>query len=186
MFKKTAFIVVLAAVTTVPLTGVVSASTPSFGLLTTLAQPLNFGDDASTQSTSCPSAGNCTAAGFFYDVHHHSQAFVVDQTNYVWHAAKEIGADINVGHYAAIESVSCSSVGNCAASGFFRDALSHQQAMVVTESHGVWAQPANVTAVMNVSGHADLFRVSCARDNNCVAVGWVGVGANQYQSVIVE
>ncbi len=186
MFRKIALAALLGTSALVPVATGASASTPSFGLISTLAQPLNFGDNANAQSTSCPSSGHCTAAGYFYDVNEHSQAFVADQSSGVWHGAIEIGAAFNIGHYASLESVSCSSAGNCVAGGFFSDALSHQQAMVLSEHDGHWGDPVNVTATMNISGQADMYRVSCATDASCVAVGWVGVGANEYQSVIME
>jgi hypothetical protein len=41
---------------------------------------LNKGENAVTNSVSCPSAGNCTAGGSYTDGSFHTQAFVVNES----------------------------------------------------------------------------------------------------------
>src|SRR5437879_303293 len=41
-------------------------------------------------SVSCATAGNCAAGGSYRDASHHTQAFVVDETNGSWGTAIEV------------------------------------------------------------------------------------------------
>ena len=65
---------------------------------------LNTGGDAVVTSVSCASAGNCAAGGSYRDCSGHDQAFVVNETNGVWHTAKEVPgtAALNTGGAAEI------------------------------------------------------------------------------------
>ena len=186
MFRKIVLTAAVVLSTSLSLSNAVFASEHSFGVLSTLAQPLNFGDQAETLATSCPSAGNCTAVGYYYDVNHHSQAFISTQNHGVWHQAVEVGAALNVGNYAALESISCASAGNCSATGYVSDAKNRQQAMIMTEVNSVWSAAFDVATLMNLSGNADLYSVSCSANAQCAAVGWVGSGPDEYQSVIIN
>jgi hypothetical protein len=64
-----------------------------------------------TQSLSCPSAGNCSAAGSYTDGSGHLQAFVADEVNGTWGNAVEVpgSATLNAGGTAGTISLSCPS-----------------------------------------------------------------------------
>src|SRR5262249_57400935 len=51
---------------------------------------LNTGRNAAVLSVSCPSPGNCAAAGDYRDGGHHQQGFVVSERNGRWHRAIEV------------------------------------------------------------------------------------------------
>src|SRR5215472_17116493 len=75
-----------------------------------------------------------------------------------WGMAKEVPgtATLNKGGGAAINSVSCASVGNCSAGGSYTDGSGHLQAFVVSQIHGIWGKAKQVpgTAALNQGGHA--------------------------------
>lgn len=117
-------------------------------------------------SVSCPSAGNCTAAGVSPDgdgeAGDDGPAFVVSESDYHWTAATKV-AGTGLGS-ANLTSVSCWSVGNCVAVGSYTPV--RHGAMVgmrVTETDGHWgrAQPLGVGADVAES-------VSCVAGGSCV------------------
>jgi hypothetical protein len=79
------------------------------------ATALNRADVAAVTSVSCGAAGNCTAAGYYWDASGLRQAFAVSEVKGTWHRANELrgSAALNRGGDAMIDSVSCRSPGNC-------------------------------------------------------------------------
>ena len=111
-------------------------------------------------SVSCPSAGNCTAAGQFLGTGEGTDAFVVDEVDGVWGSAQDPFYDVTQSPV-----VSCASAGNCLASvGEY----------VAVESGGTWGTP------QALAGEVDA--VSCAPDGECTAT-YVGPG---YQPQVVS
>jgi hypothetical protein len=137
---------------------------------------LNTGGDAQIFSVSCPSAGSCSAGGY-YDNYGSYEAFVVSEVDGTWGRAVEVpgtGA-LNTGADAWVTSVSCASAGNCTAGGFYTTLIPYVflQAFVVSEVDGIWHSAIEVpgTAALNASGRAKVTSVSCASAGNCTAVG---------------
>jgi Bacterial Ig-like domain (group 3) len=129
---------------------------------------LNTGGNASVASVSCPSAGNCAAAGFYTDGNGHQQAFVITEKKGAWGSAREVAGGLNAsGGHAQVNSVSCASAGNCVAAGqYFKfvSPVASTQAFVVTEKAGIWSASQEVpgTAKLNTGGLALVNSVSCA------------------------
>ena len=77
-----------------------------------------------------------------------------------------------------IESVSCSSTGNCAAGGVYVDKNGANQAFVADEVNGTWHDAIEVpgTAALNDTAYgtvgAEVTTVSCASAGNCAAGGY--------------
>jgi hypothetical protein len=75
---------------------------------------------------------------------------------------------------ASVQSVSCSSVGNCTAGGIYVDSSGGSQGLLLTEKSGRWAAgaeaslPADATTVTDVG----VLSVSCALAGDCRAVGY--------------
>jgi len=151
---------------------------------------LNTGGFAQTNSVSCASAGNCSAGGFYTDSSRHRQAFVVKEVDGVWRTAQEVPgtAALNADGFAATNSVSCASAGNCSAGGFYRDSSDNQQAFVVNEVSGVWrtAQEVPGTAALNAGGTAQTGSVSCASAGHCSAGGFYRDSSFNLQSFVVN
>jgi hypothetical protein len=135
---------------------------------------LNSGAAAEVKSVSCSSAGDCAAGGYYTDVSGHKQAFVADEISDVWGTGQEVPgtASLNVYILAAAEvnSVSCSSAGNCAAGGYYMDSSGVEQAFVAAEQAGKWAiaekaRPASLS--LSEGGYAT--SVSCPTNGHCSA-----------------
>jgi hypothetical protein len=151
---------------------------------------LNRGGDAEIFSVSCASAGNCSAGGFYADSSGKVQVFVVSQVNGAWGTAIEVpgSAALNQHGFAAIESVSCASAGNCGAGGIYIDSAGNTQAFVVSQAHGTWGKAIEVpgTAALNQGGNAFLSSVSCASAGNCGAGGDYIDSAGNTQAFVVS
>ena len=136
------------------------------------------GGGAWVYSVSCPSDGNCAAGGYYTDSSGNYQAFVVNEVNGSWGGATEVAENHNAGGDAQVNSVSCSSDGNCVAAGYYTDSSNHTQAFVANEVNGNWGSAQEVAGTLNAGGYAQVSSVSCSSDGNCVAGGYYAVNAN--------
>jgi hypothetical protein len=154
---------------------------------------LNQGGGAGVNSVSCPSAGNCSAGGFYKESSaggFFTQAFVVSEVHGTWGKAREVpGTDArNTGGLAVVNSVSCASVGNCSAGGSYTDSSGNQQAFVVTQTNGTWGTAKEVpgTAALNQGGTAAVTSVSCASAGTCSAGGYYDDSSGVVQMLVVS
>ena len=87
-----------------------------------------------------------------------------------------------------MSSVSCSTVGNCAAGGVYFDGSDHYQAFVVDETSGSWGNATGMPGLeaLNSHGNARVNSVSCATDGNCAAGGKYLDGSDRYQAFLVD
>jgi LPXTG-motif cell wall-anchored protein len=131
--------------------------------------------DAEFRSVSCASAGNCTAVGFFWNVDRYL-AFTMTSTDGVWgQGIPALFADgvRNESSEEQFNSVSCGSVGNCYAVGFFVDVNWNYVAFTMTSTDGVWGQatPVVFAEAQNEYPNSSSYSVSCGSVGNCTAVG---------------
>ena len=151
---------------------------------------LNAGGDAQVDSLSCSSAGNCSAGGDYEDASGHYQAFVVNEASGTWGKAEEVPgtAALNAGGNAEVDSLSCSSAGNCSAGGYYDDASDHTQAFVVNETGGTWGKAEEVpgTAALNADGYAAVDSLSCSSGGNCSAGGSYSDASDHNQAFVVN
>jgi hypothetical protein len=148
---------------------------------------LNAGGSAEVLSLSCPSAGNCSAAGHYEDGSSAWQAFVVGETNGVWGDAEEVPgiAALATGDDTLV-SVSCSSAGDCGAGGWYGVASDGAEAFVVGETNGVWGDAEEVPGTTTPSsGQAEVLSVSCPSAGDCSAGGYYD-SAGAYQAFVVS
>jgi hypothetical protein len=98
---------------------------------------------------------------------------VASEANGTWHAAIPVpGVSYIDGGF--VQSLSCSSPGNCAAGGTYQDGAQQSHAFVANEISGTWQAAIEVpgTTPPNENGSgADLSSVSCASAGNCAAGG---------------
>jgi hypothetical protein len=150
---------------------------------------LNSGGDAVVYSVSCATAGTCTAGGYYKVGSGNYQAFVVDETSGSWGNAIEVPgiATLNSGGYAEVDSVSCATVGTCAAGGWYEDGSGNQQAFVVDETSGSWGNAIKVPGTANLitGGEAVVNSVSCATAGTCTAGGYYTDGSGNGQAFVV-
>jgi hypothetical protein len=152
--------------------------------------PLNGGVIAGVLQVSCPSAGNCSAAGTYTDHAGNGQAFVATEVSGRWQRAIEVPgtAALNVGPLAQANSVSCVSPGNCAAAGYYSSSNIDIQAFVVSQVNGRWQRAIEVpgTAALNTGGNAQANSVSCGSAANCSAGGFYTDRRNREQAFVVR
>ena len=131
-------------------------------------------------SVSCPGVDSCVAGGWSNG----SPAFVVTFVNGGWldrEAIPGLSELDDLGGASRVSSVSCSSVGNCAAvgnyaSGTYVDAnleyWSRPQSFVASQVGGVWQSAVLPTTDLALDyPMSTLQSVSCPSDGNCAAVG---------------
>jgi hypothetical protein len=125
---------------------------------------------------SCPSAGNCIAAGAYSDAKGKTQGLLLNDVGGVWKSPMILKAPKNAAGNPSvtISSVSCGSRGNCSAVGLYQDQAGSSESLFDDEVGGVWksategALPSNA---LTTSQNAQLHSVSCASSGNCSAVG---------------
>ena len=146
-----------------------------------MAGSLSVRGGAQVNSISCPTAGNCSAVGAYLDSSGNSKAFVVDQSNGTWGQAQEVaGAESTRGN-AKLESISCTSPGNCSAGGFFTNNI-FAQAFAIDEVGGVWG---SVQGIVGTS-YGNLLSISCPTAGNCSAGGYTFDGSYNQPIVVDE
>ncbi len=152
---------------------------------------LNGGDVAGVDSVSCASAGNCAAGGSYMNAAGDTEAFAVNETNGTWGKAVAVPgvAKLNVGGNSNVESVSCTSAGDCAAVGNYADSpgSGEDQSFVVAEADGTWGTAQTVPGLATLSGDgiSYLQSVSCGAAGNCGAIGTEWNGTTNYDEAFV-
>jgi hypothetical protein len=152
---------------------------------------MNSGGDAVVNSVSCASAGHCVAGGVYVGASRHGQAFVVSEVNGVWGKAIRVpgSAALNAGGgNAAVDVVSCPSVGFCTATGVYADSAGHFQVFVASQIKGTWkmARPIPGLLVLNAGGRADVVALSCSSKGNCAAGGSYNDGSGRGQAFVAS
>ncbi len=151
---------------------------------------LNAGGDAAVSEVSCPSAGNCTVAGFYADKSGHLQVFVVSQRNGKWGRAAEFPGfgQLNAGGVANIGSLSCPSAGNCTAGGYYTDQVGNLEAVVADERNGTWSKARKIPGLsrLNAAGNAQIRSLSCPSAGNCAAAGLYKDSQGRDQAFLVS
>jgi hypothetical protein len=148
--------------------------------------PTGAGYPGGVWSLSCATAGNCAGGGSYSVSDSKTQAFVVAEHNGVWDAAIPVPgmAALNTGGFAWVNSVSCASRGNCAASGYYY-ANSENHLFVVAEKNGVWGAAGDVPGTdalyVHGGGFPDVVPVSCAPGGRCVIGGSYADGSGATQ-----
>ena len=131
---------------------------------------------------SCPSGGNCSAAGTYSVKNISSLIFVVSEKNGTWGRAIEVpgSARLDAGGGGFITSISCPSAGNCSAGGILPVAYSTtiSGAFVVDQKNGVWGKAVELSGPPSFNHNgAGVDSISCASAGNCSAGGTFPKGA---------
>jgi len=94
-------------------------------------------------------------------------------------------AALNLGNSAQVNSVSCTSPGNCSAVGAYNDG-SAQQGFLVDRVGGAWQQAVAVPGLgaLDVGRNSAVLGVSCSSDGNCSAVGSYSDGSRASAFVV--
>jgi hypothetical protein len=152
---------------------------------------LNTGGYASVWWESCPSAGNCTAGGYYKLPPDNFGAFLADQRGGTWHKAFVVPglAALNADKDANVYSISCPSVGNCVAGGYYESGSGFYNAYVIDQRHGTWGSAQRVpgTASPSIDGSpgAAIDSLSCASAGNCSAGGYYTTSSGRSQAFVL-
>ena len=137
-----------------------------------------LGPDSFVADVSCPAADGCVAVGQFNDTSGNTRPFAMDMTSGTWNAPEIItmASSAQAASYLGIlSSVSCPSVGTCAAVGNYATTTSATNALNVTMVSGVWSEgtaasfPAGSTST---PANSYLYSVDCPSAGNCAASGF--------------
>lgn len=150
-----------------------------------VAASLNVAGLASIYAVSCPSVGNCTAAGGFTDALGRAHAFAVAELNGEWGDSVTIadGTALAKGDVVTIQKLSCSSVGNCNGVGAIAsDANQTEQPMAFKEVNGVWGTPIVLPGLttLNPTGIGIISALSCPSASSC-SVGGAVINLSNFQ-----
>jgi hypothetical protein len=140
---------------------------------------LNKGGQVQIDSVSCAKAGNCSAGGHYLSSSGRAQGFVVTETTGTWGSLQKVAVALNTGHFAAINSVSCASAGNCSAGGSYTPSSGPAPAFVVNQTNGTWGLVQKVATALNTGGAANN-SVSCPSAGHCSAGGYITDGAQAF------
>lgn len=145
-------------------------------------------------SVSCVAPGTCVAVGGFTRAAGGYVAFTMASSGGSWSEGRPVEFAPNVEHAtpsATLTSVSCVSVGNCTAVGYFRNQVGDDEAFTVTLSGGTWGQARRAEfdstdpSVPSANPSAQLYSVSCVSVGNCTAVGGFGPTTGRFQAFTV-
>jgi hypothetical protein len=116
------------------------------------------------------------------------QPFIAEKTGGVWQNAMPVSgiAALDVGHFSELQSVSCPSAGNCAASGLYTDANGNGQVFTVDEVNGTWGSPAKLPGQSNQGVFSPQSHMACWSAGNCAAGGVVATSTGLQAIVSVE
>jgi len=129
---------------------------------------------AGIESVACPTAGACTAVGYYEDDQGRQGGLIDTLAATAWSAAaapEPAGAGSGTSRYAAMSSVSCPSADWCAAAGTYGVAAGGTAGFVVTLSGATWVATAAPGPGPGTSGYGAVRSVSCAAPGECAAVG---------------
>ncbi len=155
-----------------------------------LSTPVGAADPQVTlQAVSCPSAGNCGAVGDYASQSGATSALVVNETKWGWGEAQNVTLPAGAtGAGSSLDSISCTSAGNCTAVGWYTSAANAIEGLLLNEVNGVWqpgvgAVPPTPTAAQpNVS----LSSVSCSAPGTCSAVGYYDDSLSNQEGILLS
>ncbi len=141
-------------------------------------------------SVSCAPTGDCSAVGSYTDSSGQAEGLLLSETAGTWapgvEAALPAGAASNP--YAALDSVSCASAGNCSAVGSYTDSSGETQGLLLNETGGAWATGAEAILPLGAGPVPNVLldSVSCASAGNCSAVGDYTDSSGQQQGLLLS
>lgn len=159
---------------------------------------LDRGGNAGLGMLSCPSAGNCNAAGTYTDAKKITHPFTVSQVRGTWGKAAPVPDVTGLpgqtpGTRAQAGPISCAGPGTCATAGSYQFGDPHTQnsgtqAYVDNEVNGAWGTPKPVPglAALNTGLFASVSVISCPSPGNCTVGGSYAEPAGNVTSFVVN
>jgi hypothetical protein len=94
---------------------------------------------------------------------------------------------LNAGHAAEVDSVSCASAGDCLAGGFYTDAGLHAHPFIAADKNSTWGPGTEVPGLASagsVATAASVLSVACPAEGDCSTGGFFTDG-NQHEQAFV-
>jgi hypothetical protein len=147
--------------------------------------------EAVLTSVACPVAGSCVARGGYSKEDGNREAMVAEETGGSWGPASEVKPPANAesGSESSLGAIACSAIGSCVGIGGYRDgSTKHEEAMVVAETGGKWAQASQITLPANAGAEPEsvLNSVVCVASGSCLAVGSYVDGSGGREAMVAE
>ncbi|MDE3106886.1 MAG: hypothetical protein KGJ42_01855 [Acidobacteriota bacterium] len=148
--------------------------------------------NALLRAVACASAGNCDAVGTYLDgaAAPHTLALAAREVSGTWQRATSLTlpSDANVNSLVSLTQLSCSSAGNCVATGSYVNHDNVTQALVVNEINGTWQHGQALALPGNASAYAGaaLSGLTCTSAGNCVSVGVYNTVAGTVEGLVVN
>jgi hypothetical protein len=137
---------------------------------------LNVFNFATVNSISCGAPGNCSAGGFYDGSNGAARAFIANEVSGTWHRAITLRGFVSQSGpvNSVVNSMSCPSLGNCSAGGYYSVGPSRIQGFVVDEIKGAWGFASDIQGLntLNLGRNARVTALSCSSAGNCAAGGF--------------
>jgi hypothetical protein len=158
------------------LSGSVSGGTWTFAASTaSLPAGAAAGPNVSLNSVSCAAAGACDAVGSYEDSSNHQQGLLLSESGGSWGTgtAAALPPDASSNPGVSLNSVSCSSAGDCDAVGDYDAGVGALQGLMLTQTSGSWGSGAEPTLPPDAGSpeFVTLSSVSCSASSVCAATG---------------
>jgi len=125
---------------------------------------------------SCRSPGNCSAVGDSAYPPLSFVPFLVSEVHGTWRNATRVPgmARLDPSGEGAVQDLSCSSAGNCSATGYYNPSPDKYEVFVVNEVNGAWRRAMNLPgiAALNTGGTALPIATSCPAPGSCSVGGY--------------
>ena len=166
------------------------AASTGFGRAAEIVQPGNAAADIDSIliGVACTGHGDCSAGGSYTDTLGNSQAMVVTESRGTWGRGVEVKLPLNAGSdpYAQVNSVACTSPGNCVAVGYYRPTVGDDSGFIVSQRRGTWGRAVAATPLPVGTTGSGLYAVACPASGSCEAAGSVVVGSAEEGIVLVQ
>jgi len=153
-------------------------------------RPRRHGAALTLEAVSCPASGDCAAGGSYERQSLLGSALAAEQRHGTWGRARVLAGPGRLGAYAdaEINSMSCTSAGNCGAGGIFFNRAGHLQPLVVSEHDGVWGPVILVPGFRALDGGRNswMASISCSAAGYCAAGGAYNANDLAHAFVVTE
>lgn len=150
---------------------------------------LTFIYGARVDYMACPTAGNCTAAGWYLDGSDRDQAFAASEVNGTWHGYITVpGTSAAPGTAGAqVASLSCPQAGDCALAGRYLSG-SDFVGFLASEVNGTWHNAKLVPGLASLTGtgSGQVAALSCTKPGDCSGGGWYDDSQNQSHPFVIS
>jgi len=146
---------------------------------------------ASLSGVHCTGAGQCVAVGVYNTVDARLEAFASSEVNGTWRRGQMLQMPANAlanpkVFFYGFGELACSSTGNCAVGGQYRDNQGNYQGFVIGQTNGLWLRANEVvlpSGALYAGQNGGVVALSCPAKNACRA-GAAYVDANgNYQAL---